>query len=269
MPRTSKLAVSVFGLAILAGPAFAEEPDKRPAAGVQDNSFLIEEAYNQEAGVVQHINSWRRQHRDWFYTFTQEWPIVSQTHQFSYSVPYLWLYNDGDRTQGVGDAFINYRFQALKETATLPAFAPRASLIVPSGDKVKGTGNDSVGYQFNLPFSKIVADRVTLHFNAGHTAFVDVEGLRPKSYNLGGSMIYAVTRDTNLMLETTIEWNEQVADGVIEKERAITLSPGIRHAFNFNEAQLVVGVAAPVVFKPDQTEYGVLMYLSYEHKFLK
>jgi hypothetical protein len=38
----------------------AEEDDKRPAAAIQDNSFLIEEAYNQEEGVVQHIlNPWR------------------------------------------------------------------------------------------------------------------------------------------------------------------------------------------------------------------
>ena len=34
---------------------FAQEEDPRPAKGIQDNSFLIEEAYNQESGVVQHI----------------------------------------------------------------------------------------------------------------------------------------------------------------------------------------------------------------------
>lgn len=269
MRTTPSLSCAAACLAGSLAAAHAEEPDKRPAAGVQDNSFLIEEAYNQEAGVVQHINSWRRQNRDWFYTFTQEWPIASQTHQFSYTVPYLWLYNDGARTQGVGDALLNYRFQAWKESDALPAFAPRASLIIPSGDARKGTGNDSVGYQFNLPFSKIVSDRVTLHFNAGHTAFVEVEGQRPRSYNLGASMIYALTRDTNLMLETTMEWNQEVVDGLIEKERAFTLSPGIRHAFNFTDAQLVLGVGAPVTFKPERTEYGVLFYLSYEHKFLK
>ncbi len=35
-------------------PATEEEP-KRTAENIQDNSFFIEEAYNQEAGVVQHI----------------------------------------------------------------------------------------------------------------------------------------------------------------------------------------------------------------------
>ncbi len=71
------------------------------------------------------------------------------------------------------------------------------------------------------------------------------------------------------MLETTMEWNQEVVDGAIEKERAFTLSPGIRHVFNFTDAQLVLGVGAPVTFKPERTEYGVLFYLSYEHKFLK
>ena len=49
-----------------AGPPSA--PDTKP---IQDNSFLIEEAYNQERGVVQHINTFQRVHSgDWVYTFT-------------------------------------------------------------------------------------------------------------------------------------------------------------------------------------------------------
>jgi hypothetical protein len=44
-----------------------------------DNSFLIEEAYNQERGVIQHINSFARlwNSKDWAYTFTQEWSTSS------------------------------------------------------------------------------------------------------------------------------------------------------------------------------------------------
>ena len=43
-------------LAVLPAAArAAEEP-----APIQDNSFLIEEAYNQEAGVVQHIQTFSR-----------------------------------------------------------------------------------------------------------------------------------------------------------------------------------------------------------------
>ena len=67
---------AIFAAAFaLSCPLAAQEPDKRPAAAVQDNSFLIEEAYNQEAGVVQHILNLQRADRDWFLSFTQEWPV--------------------------------------------------------------------------------------------------------------------------------------------------------------------------------------------------
>ncbi len=55
---------------------------------IADNSFLIEEAYNQEAGVVQHINTFMRQRNDnWLYTFTEEIPVPSQKHQLSFTLP--------------------------------------------------------------------------------------------------------------------------------------------------------------------------------------
>ena len=40
--------------------------------GIQDNSLLAEEAYNQDTNVVQHINFFQRDTRthDWVYTFT-------------------------------------------------------------------------------------------------------------------------------------------------------------------------------------------------------
>jgi len=46
---------------------------------IEDNSFLIEEAYNQERGVVQHISAWERSlgSSAWGFAFTQEWPLVT------------------------------------------------------------------------------------------------------------------------------------------------------------------------------------------------
>ena len=81
------------------------------------------------------------------------------------------------------------------ETLNRPAIAPCLTLIVPTGDEDKGLGAGSVGYQFNLPVSKIVSDRTTVHFNAGVTSYADLDGRQPTSYNLGGSAIYAVTRE--------------------------------------------------------------------------
>ena len=82
---------------------------QEPIEVIEDNSFFIEEAYNQEPGVVQHIfqalySSGPRQ-RGWAFTFTQEWPIYGQDHQFSYTVPCFHLNNEGQRQNGVGDTF--------------------------------------------------------------------------------------------------------------------------------------------------------------------
>lgn len=267
---TGRMAAAVLLPTLAIGMAFAADDDPRLAAGIQDNSFLIEEAYNQDAGVVQHIGTLQRQRRDWFFGFTQEWPFSSQTHQVSYSVPYSWLRSDGQHAQGVGDIVLNYRYQAMMESATTPAFAPRLSLILPSGNRSKGLGDGSLGLEGLLPFSKIVSDRVTLHANAGVTHLFDVFGHSPTSFLLGGSAIYAVTRDFNVLLEGLAEWNESVNDDrVLERETTFTLNPGFRKAFNFaDDSQLVVGFATPITFSRDRTDYGLFFYLSYEHRFL-
>lgn len=261
--------MALSAVAVAAAPGGAEEKDPRPAAGIQDNACIVEEAYNQEPGVVQHILCARRQGRDWNLQFTQEWPVGTQDHQVSYSVPYLWLRSEGQRAQGIGDVMLNYRYQALYETATTPAFAPRISLILPSGSEEKSTGSGSAGYQLLLPLSKIVTDRITLHGNAGLTSYFDVQGRRPTSYLLGASVVYAVTPGFNFMLEALREWNESVdAIGQIERERSYTVAPGFRYAFNLDAGQLVVGSSLPIRFvQGTSADYGVLLYMSFEHKF--
>jgi hypothetical protein len=117
----------------------AQAQEARPIDGIADNSFLIEEAYNQEAGVVQHIFTALygndSQRRGWAFSFTQEWPVFSQRHQFSYTIPSSSIREGGEHQDGVGDVLLNYRFQALEEGPMVPAFSPRFSLILPSGSR--------------------------------------------------------------------------------------------------------------------------------------
>lgn len=178
---------------------------------------------------------------------------------------------DAGRQNGIGDVQLNYRYQLSLETANRPAIAPRASLILPSGNDDKGLGVGSYGAQFNIPVSKIVTDRITLHGNAGLTHYFDVQGRQPTSYFVGGSVIYAVDRDFNLMLEALHEWTETVNDfAAIERERLFTLSPGFRYALNYQGGtQVVLGAAAPIQFSDTgKRDYGVFAYLSIEHNFL-
>lgn len=248
----------------------------RTAEAIQDNSFLVEEAYNQEAGVVQHIFTAGydvdrmngEDDRSWDLAFTQEWPFLSQRHQLSYTVPYGFLDGSGGNEHGFGDVLLNYRFQALFESDDLPAFAPRFSIILPTGDESKGLGDDTLGYQINLPFSKVVHDRWTLHVNAGVTLFPDFRERNPISYNLSGSAIYAVSREFNLMVELLGDWVETVQeDRSMDREFQAVISPGLRHAFNTGTSQLVLGIAAPLGLNSDAPDFGAFVYASFEHFF--
>src|SRR3982751_4173874 len=62
-----------------------------PGKPIQDNSFLLEEAYNQERAVIQHISSvlFDRSISTWLYSLTDEWPLGGQRHQLSVTVPVL------------------------------------------------------------------------------------------------------------------------------------------------------------------------------------
>src|SRR5690349_3318435 len=119
--------VRVAGLLLAAAALFGQSP------GIQDNSFLIEEAYNQERGVVQHISTFSREwnSRDWLYTFTQEWPAPGNwRHQVSYSLTRA--------SDAWGDTVLNYRYQVLGDGDSRVAMAPRISLLLPSGSVARG-----------------------------------------------------------------------------------------------------------------------------------
>jgi hypothetical protein len=276
-PESCVLVVIASLLVVSGYPSPVTSIASEPLAkGIQDNSFLIEEAYNQEPGVVQHIFnvpiSFTNGSREIAPSFIQEWPVFSQTHQFSYTIPYVFAEDDN----GLADMRLNYRLQALTEDEWTPAFAPRLSLVLPIGDQDKGLGAGVVGYETNLPFSKIISDRWTLHFNAGMSVFPNTRDRHLTNYNLGASAIYAVSRDFNLMLETVAGWNEDIAEGALAPETTVNrtttalISPGARYAFNLpNDAQLVVGLALPIGLTFDSPDWSMFFYCSFEHPFMR
>src|SRR4051794_3624833 len=146
----------------------AAQQEPRP---IQDNSFLIEEAYNQERGVVQHINTFiyfARTH-DWLYTFTQEWPVPHNArHQLSYTLAVLRPGQVG-RGAGLGDTLLNYRYQLLGNGESKVAFAPRLSLIFATGDSRLARSFGGTGIQTSLPLSVVVNKKLVTHWNAGAT----------------------------------------------------------------------------------------------------
>jgi hypothetical protein len=278
--------VCIAGLVVLAGSlagqtAFSAEAG-RNVDGIMDNSFLVEEAYNQEAGVVQHIltaaYAYERVAGDdfesWNFGFTQEWPLFSQKHQLGYSIPHLYAHGGGNSVDGLGDVLLNYRYQAYFNEETLSAFAPRFTLVLPTGDERLGVGEDTLGYQVNLPFSTTLNDKRFVHANAGATFLpgaASSDGRDLWHYNLGASTICAPTRDVHLMLEWVGYWVETTrSSGGMPHEFVSQISPGVRKAFNSrNSSQLVAGVAVPIGVTDSAPDYGVFLYLSFEHRFLR
>jgi len=250
----------------MAGPVEADE-----AKNIQDNSFLLEEAYNQEDGVVQHIQSYQyiKKTRNWLYTFTQEWPVPKQAHQFSYTIPVARV-TDGQSATGLGDVALNYRYQLLM---TGPyALAPRFSLILPTGDYKKGIGNGALGYQVNIPFSAELSERWVSHWNAGMTFIHNAResgGATADStgFNLGASIIWLTSETFNLMTELVWTRTEAVQpDGSRLWEQTFFVNPGMRYAMNYKSGlQIVSGLAFPIGIGTSHGEYGVFLYLSFEH----
>src|SRR6266508_4143081 len=169
----SRVGQIVTGIALLSvspsgRPAVAQSVGAQSPA-ISDNSFLLEEAYNQEPGVVQHISAWQRALRSaaWAFTFTQEWPVGTQTHQLSYTIPVQ--RTESPSTTGLGDAALNYRYQ-LRGAEEPVAIAPRLSLLLPTGSSARGLGTGHVGVQLNVPVSVALAPWLVSHWNAGMSA---------------------------------------------------------------------------------------------------
>jgi len=262
---------------LLATALVAEDkPQAKKEGPIQDNSFLIEEAYNQEVGVVQHINTFTRYQdsKDWVYTFTQEWPFGSQAHQVSFTLPYQRLGASLDGKQGFGDVALNYRYQLLGDGDALVAISPRLSVLLPTGDEKKGYGRGAVGVQVMFPVSWVLNDSFTAHTNVGATHTPRAQnplGERASTQDLmfGQSLIWLVNPRFNVMLEYVHTGAQAVAGpGQTERQTSTYLSPGIRWAYNFPSGlQIVPGLAFPIGVGASKGEKAVFLYLSFEHPF--
>ena len=241
------------------------------AIPIADNSFLIEEAYNQERGIVQHINTfvWSRSGDSWLYAFTQEWPLFGQRNQLSYSVLFGSV-GDGAR---IGDIALNYRFQ-LVGPETRVCVAPRLTILAPTGSAAAGVGAGGVGLQVNVPVSAVIAPWLVTHWNAGVTetpSAQDRTGDRAPTtaVNLGASAIWRMRPTLNLLVEITwVQFQTVVGPDATAWSQEFRISPGVRWAYNFSSGlQIVPGLAFPFGVGPSRGDDAVLLYLSFEHPF--
>ena len=276
-----RLLPTFLALTIILGTCSAQDTQPSNSAKndepiIQDNSFLVEEAYNQNYGVVQHIQTFQRQwiSHDWAYSFTQEWPVdAAPRNQLSYTVPVVHF---GGVGSGIGDIALNYRYQVLGDGNAKYAIAPRLSVLLPTGDSTRGFGAGGTGIQMSVPLSVVHNNLITTHWNIGTTItpsqkspFGETAGTF--GVNAGQSFIFSVSNRLNLMLETVWASTESVvAQDRSVREHSVLLSPGVRWAYNFKSGmQIVPGVAVPIGVGPSSGDWGILLYFSIEHPYRK
>lgn len=248
-----------------ASPIAAQAPPP-----IRDNSFLIEEAYNQEPGVVQHISLFSRDRvtRDWELGLTQEWPLASQNHQLSYSVPLV----RAAESHGIGDVALNYRYRWLARTHSESVI--RLSALLPTGKAHRGHGVGGPGVEINLPVSVAFRPELEAHWNLGGSLVPSAraqDGTHRAVRELftGASVVWLVHPVLNFLAEAVWSRTEVAEVGSTRSvENSLTVVPGVRGAINLaSGTQIVPGLGLMVEMRGRARVSGLLLYLSFEHGF--
>lgn len=238
------------------------------AAPIEDNSFMIEEAHNQEDGVYQQILYYESHKENAVDAkFSSEFPIGGQTHQGAVTVPYQELANPSDE-KGIGDVELSYRYQLVKNDHV--AMAPNLTLLVPTGDYKKDLGHGATGIRALIPVSLEISPSFVSHLNVGYAFTPDAKNANGDKADIheaifGTSFIYLYSDTLNFMAEFYGEYGEEVMG---KDTRAggneMWFNPGLRYAFNLEKSQVVVGAAYLNGVGPSAGETGFSLYFSFE-----
>lgn len=272
--RKQALAAGRLQLAALLTLAAAAAPaPARAGRVIQDNSFLLEEAYNQEPGVIQHISTFSRASGTgaWQYTFTEEWPLGGLEHQGSVTLPLQRA--SGRERAGLGEVLLNYRWQAVGDGDAPVAFAPRLTLVLPTGNADQGRGFGGTGLQANLPLSAVLGPSFVSHANAGLSWTPEGRSggaaARTLGWSFGQSLVWLAHPAVNVLAEALWTETEVRSGGRTARASSLALSPGVRAAVDLPGAvQAVAGLALPLGVGPSRGERGLFLYLSFEHPLL-
>lgn len=241
------------------------------AFGVVDNSFFLEEAYQQPAGVYQFIQTFQTFEKGggYNYAFAAEIPITDLIHQFSITTARA---REDGLQSSTGDTTLNYRYQPYNRDGKL--VTERFGLIVPTGSVKQKTSNGVYGFEFMQAATIIFSDRWANHWNLGmnlypRAKFTDTtKRTTLTEVKAGTSWVYFFKDDLNFMLELFFQTSQTLVDDKQETSFAFILSPGVRFgkSYNWKEMEVVPGIGFPVQFEESETDLGMLVYLSFEPK---
>lgn len=241
-------------------------------AEIEDNSFLIEEAYNQKPGEYQFIQAYRSYQSGKEYKFTSEGEMAlgSEKHQLSYQVV-----RDKEADQGsVGDTTLSYRLQSANQPDFL--MAHRFGLILPTGSVGKQSSYGVTGLRYLQATTFLFQEYWDNHWNLGFNHFPEAKvnfSDKRRTLNeflIGTSLIYHWKDNLNFLLEGIYETHEKLnLRNQKRYEYEFTLNPGVRTAIelSWKKTQIVPGISFPIRYLDDHIDHGVLVYLSFEPKF--
>jgi hypothetical protein len=253
----------------------------------EDNSFLLEEAFNQPRGVIQNImnlNCSNARKGNIYYSFTQEIPVTDK-HQISYTINYNILQpdnRDGKKRAGFGDVYISYR-PALSGKNDKALVIPKFTVILPTGNASAGHGYGGWGGEVSLAITKRLSPKTITHYNIGYTFISQAdyfsvndrskdalplyhENLYTQSF--GASIIWYPVRKMNLMIESYSVYKTDFKE-VAAKTFQTTINPAFRFVIDNGRTQIVPGLGIPSTFENGKlTGVGLFFYLSIEPDYL-
>jgi hypothetical protein len=249
-----------------------EKPDDRL---LQSNGLLVDTAYHQEDGEVQHALTFSRSRKDgWASAVSQEWPLFSEKHQVSISLPADLFVKRLDGSRGVGDLTLEYSYFLLGDNRSRVTVSPGVGISLPTGSVTKGLGAGGAGASVKLPISVMLSRRLASNSTVelGYVPSAkngEGDQFHIRKYELGQSFVWFARPNFNVLLEAVWEKSRATnGGGFKEIESESFVSPGVRWAHVFhNGVSIIPGVAVPVGVGTSRGARGILFYLAVEHRF--
>lgn len=246
---------------------------------LQDNGFLVDEAFSQEENSLQHGIKFRRALNgdDWEVFVEEEIPLKGDKHQLSIGFQTR-SFNSEEigKVKGFGDLELSYRYQLIGGEYSRISIAPSFSAILPTGSYKKELGSGSFGVEFSIPVSIAINSRFMSHSNLGvrltpNSKNILGEKAFTKDIEAGQSFVWLAHPKFNPLIEFVWERNQEViGNRITEREHEIFVNPGFRWGHTFKNGLMVVpGVSFPIGVGSSRGENGFLFYLSFEHPFRK
>lgn len=242
---------------------------------LQSNGLLVETAYHQEKGELQHGFSFSRTNRrNWSTSFGEEIPLNSKKHQLSIEVPAQFFKNE-DGVRGAGDTKIAYSYILVGSNSSRLTFSPEVGVWIPTGNYRKELGRGGAGVSVRMPISLILGERI-----ASNTTFEmtftpkakNHEGERANltDYEIGQSFVWFAKPKFNVLVEAVWEREQEViGDRLRKSEREFYISPGLRWGHQINNFLIVPKIGFPIGIGSSRSERGIFFGFAVEQSLKK